>query len=747
MKKFGITILLALYAILTHAQYYRIEVVDECTNTVIPDYYIGFQYTTPFGAGTYWNYTQPASAVWPNQPGYLYAAGWTSVPYSQYTCGKVVTANGATIVSGTFSGCSNNEDVYLYVKVRNPNYTSFRINNQAVSTVQASPTVINRCNGANNPLMLNNDSWLPFKINQHNLTIYYAGGGIYKTTGWQSGAAAANIDLLQSQFFGSNPAAGSYIISLRNDFCGGVSQEYKAYVNIAQPAQVSINGFTLNGISQNGFFPPDIWLCNGNNSLNVIPNISGSPTKVDIKVETGYFDPFFVEWNTVDFAVAEYDGAVDEIALLDNAAIAYVLHRYTGNTKITVTAYGPCGEVVTYTQYFNVQYGHTISLVHFSLNGYSQGLPNVAVPIWLCNGSNILNMHPLVNGTVSTYSIKVEKGTFNNGTFINNLSSPSGVTAGPYYGSVPSVLNLFTFNTALASYITGYNGYIRLSLIVDGPCGVYSVESQIFNIQNASAAVDFLMLQQSCPNNTWPGVASGAQPRNSSLTFPLFSQPTTTIDAPCHLGWLGANTCGITGCNVLLSNVTYQGYTVKVDEVDATGNFVSNIFTTNSATGTLPVAASFNHPNYGLGYFSTNYNSIKNNKIFKATVSVNTQGCGVVSDSSYFKIIDGGPDYGPWYKLSEQESESMKPGSHKLKVYPAPATNEVNFEWYTEDKDQIKGNIVVTDVVGRIINTYTLQQDKGSNRHSIDVSSLLPGIYQYRLHIGTRIETGKFLKQ
>lgn len=755
MKKVCSTILLALYAILTHAQYYRIEVVDECTNTVIPNYWIGFQYTSPFGAGTYWNYTQPSTATWPNQPGYLYAATWTQVPSSQSTCGKVVTANGATIVSGNFSACSSGEDEYLFVKVRNPNYTSFRINGQAVSTSQATPTIMNWCNGESKPLMLNNDSWLPFKINQHNLTIYYAGGGIYKTTGWQSGAAAANIDLLQSQFFGSTPPAGNYMISLRNNFCGNVSQEYKAYINIGYPSTVSINGFTLNGVSQNGFFPPDIWLCNGNNALNVITNISGSPTKVDIKIETGNFDPFYVAWTTAEMVMVEYTGdqvgqfedGLAEVALMDIDAVAHVLRHYSGNTKITVTVYGPCGEVKTYTQYFNVQYGHTISLVHFSLNGYSQGLPHVAVPIWLCNGSTTLNMHPLVNGTVTSYSVKVERGSFSGGTFINDPASPVGVTAGTYWGSVPSVLNLATFNSAISSYIAGYNGHIRLSLIVDGPCGVYSVESQIFNIQNASAAVDFLMVQQSCLNGTWAGVPAGVQPRNTSLSFPSFAQPVDTVDAPCHLGWLGAGTCGISGCSVLVSNVTYQGYTVKVDEVDAFGNFVTNIFTKTNATGTLPVAAGFNHSTYSAGYFQNNYDDIKNNKIFKVKVSVPTAGCGAVSDSSYFMIIDGGPDYGPWYKLAEEDEESFATGTGKLNVYPDPATNEVNFEWYTEDKDPIKGKLAITDMAGRMVLQQELAQVKGTNKYNLNVSNLVPGVYLYKIYIGERVENGKLLKQ
>lgn len=742
MKKLITVICMAFMSFVANAQYFAIEWRDDCSGNVLENYWCGWHYTNPV-IGTYWNYTQTIVNPPHTMPGFLYANG---IRNGQNACGEpVVTGDhGEYIVEVSGEGCYQETDIapwynYVYVTVHNPNSTKFRINGQYASTNSSSPTLINWCAGST-PLDWTNESWLPANIQNYEVIIYNSANVAIQTVAG-TGSAPSAINLLSSSYLGATPNPGIYGIKLRNNFMCGGWDEYMVYINLQVPSSVAVNGFNINGISQTTSSPANITICNGSNALNMTSSVSGYVSSYTIAVETGSLSGS--TWTSIGSASQNYAATVVSTHDL-NSVFSSLLSSYTGNIKVTLTLNGPCGSTHSMTQYFNIISGVSISGVSFKLEGKEQ--PNPAVPdtIWHCNNVPSLKMSTTYAGTVTSYYIKAEQGTFSGGTFTNNPLSPVGYQIAPIPGAPADTIKLDTLNTTLFNYVYPYNGVIRLSLVVNGPCGPLTTVSHMYYMKNASAAVDFLLLQQTCAISSTPPIPSGTQPRNYSLTFPSFTQPTNTIDAPCHIGWLGANSCAVSGCSVLVSNVTYQGYTVKVDEVSSTGAFIANVFTRNMATGTLPVSGAFN--TYSSGYFKKNYNTIKNNKIFKVKVSVNTTGCGVVGDSSYFKIIDGGPD-GEWYKLGPEEEEGAMHLSDAMTVYPNPANFDVNFQWFNKQDNNDKAVLQVMDITGRTVATKAFTEVKGGNKYTLDISSFPTGVYQYRLSIAGGLKNGKIVKE
>src|SRR5690606_18487494 len=139
-----------------------------------------------------------------------------------------------------------------------------------------------------------------------------------------------------------------------------------------------------------------------------------------------------------------------------------------------------------------------------------------------------------------------------------------------------------------------------------------------------------------------------------------------------------------------------------------------------------------------------NYNSIKNSKIFRVTLTIQTpfSQCGYISKKSFFKIIDGGTP-GQAFKTTSIEEEII---DNKFSVYPNPAREVLNIEWNViQSNEQI--TILVFDITGKTVFNKTFIGQKGYNKTEIDISRLSHGIYQYKFVTAIETTTGKFVKE
>ncbi|PZF71529.1 T9SS type A sorting domain-containing protein [Taibaiella soli] len=336
------------------------------------------------------------------------------------------------------------------------------------------------------------------------------------------------------------------------------------------------------------------------------------------------------------------------------------------------------------------------------------------------------------------------------------------VTGGFQYSNAISNTGLNTYNlknlpgtngTWLGN--PGHDGIYRINLVTLDGCSRISSHTEYVKVVTATASMDFKMIGPS-DNNGTPVCPGGIQNRYIySYYFTPFTQPVTT--PPCTQGWLGASTLGITqgaatGTAPTLTPANFPGattpYEVRVEEFKsdgATPNRTTPILKKNPAS--IGLAFTFNPKTSPSYYFTNNYETIKNNYVYKTVVSMNSVECGIVRDSSYFKIIDGGlssDDGGSGYP--EQWRMVEVPASEVVNVYPNPTVNNVHFAWNSnaEGKD---ATISIVDVLGRVIYNQTLAETKGSNDRLVDLSTVASGTYHYTLKTSNGEKTGTVVKQ
>lgn len=369
------------------------------------------------------------------------------------------------------------------------------------------------------------------------------------------------------------------------------------------------------------------------------------------------------------------------------------------------------------------QAGNVTTAPTFTVAGQTQtGTPP---QIWICPTTTTLPLALTMNSYYTSYSIFVEEGSYSGGIF-TPTGGGGGSGGGSYTGPYAHVINkdLFPYIAGLNSY----NGYIRVTVTTYGACGNPVVVSQIFQLQVATATVDFNIV------GLYTCVTS--QPRTLTPTFTSFTQPVTGTP-PCYPEWLGAYTCGLTNASIVVTN-GYPSYTVTIDKYDATGaTWISNVATVTNP-GSVPFSLLFNSAAVANGYFTTNYASIKNNNAFKVTLTANTTSCGAVSAYSWFKIIDGNSGW----KTTEVPNEPYS--DNELSVYPNPATTVVNMEWYGADNQN--AYLEVFDVLGKNVYKSTMHETDGPNKASVDITNLPSGIYMYKLSCEKGNKAGRFQK-
>ena len=104
--------------------------------------------------------------------------------------------------------------------------------------------------------------------------------------------------------------------------------------------------------------------------------------------------------------------------------------------------------------------------------------------------------------------------------------------------------------------------------------------------------------------------------------------------------------------------------------------------------------------------------------------------------TSYYRLkqvdFDGSAYYYNVVSVFIDQTEAQ----NTFRAYPVPASDQVNFDVYSVEDSG--GRIAIMGMNGAMIREEVVSFQRGSNTVSIDVSSLVPGHYLARLHIGKR---------
>lgn len=115
---------------------------------------------------------------------------------------------------------------------------------------------------------------------------------------------------------------------------------------------------------------------------------------------------------------------------------------------------------------------------------------------------------------------------------------------------------------------------------------------------------------------------------------------------------------------------------------------------------------------------------------------------------NYYRIVqqdlDGSKNYSDVRRL---EYKTNRSNSMSVSLYPNPASNILNMEYYAGADSKLK--VWVVDNLSRVvISEKTKELNKGRNKHSLNIGSLADGVYYlgYRLDFNGEIHYMKFIK-
>ncbi len=511
--------------------------------------------------------------------------------------------------------------------------------------------------------------------------------------------------------------------------CGVSAPRIQTYM-LEKATPADSLAYTLNGIA-NGTDPVNILLCGSEDSLTLSPSAVGTISGYHIRVEKG-------TWNAGVFTDS---GSLDSASIatgnfpLDLAAqFADYLYPddtiYRGDLRVTVTTQGPCLPPKALSQVYRIRHGEPIADLDFTVNDTFQLAELSPAPeVWMCNDTS-LTLRTTFNGTPGdSFTITLQKGTFDvvngfDGGFTSPISRTVAATDSIEIYDVP----------AFKTYLGGNPGIVQVTVSAAGPCNVVPAsKDQVFDVKSAIAFVDFRMIGT---------VGNPRQPRNTSLAFPNLLQPVITSIPPDSLGWLGANSVGVY-VDSTRSPATIDSHYIVVSQINLIDTSeILPLIVDYAGSGNISLTTNYSFDFYslisGIGYkyFTTAYDTVKNNYVFKVTVHIKTQQCGYVGNYSYFKIIDG--IYGTSWK---PVGLPLEDGVLNLTVYPNPTKNLVNFVW----EGTKQGYVSIQDITGKTILKKVITKTNGSSVF-FDIVNLTSGIYLYKAELDGEVCSGKIEK-
>jgi hypothetical protein len=88
------------------------------------------------------------------------------------------------------------------------------------------------------------------------------------------------------------------------------------------------------------------------------------------------------------------------------------------------------------------------------------------------------------------------------------------------------------------------------------------------------------------------------------------------------------------------------------------------------------------------------------------------------------------------------EAPGLK-GDNTLQLFPNPASNEVYFDYFTEDQQE--ASISIIDQAGRLVRTMDVNLEPGANQPKMDISNLSSGLYFVRFIAPEGTRTAKLM--
>lgn len=384
----------------------------------------------------------------------------------------------------------------------------------------------------------------------------------------------------------------------------------------------------------------------------------------------------------------------------------------------------------------------------FTLAGQSS-TASTSTDIVLCSGSTLTLNGQLLNLS-NDYAIAVDEGTLNSsGDFVILGNTYDASSTSPDNSVSVDILSLF-------GGLSTYSGQIRVTLSATSPCGGTISKIMVFNIIHASAVVDFWMIGPKDPSTgspvcighgglptpTFDGAQVRATTKGQVATSP--GVITTGSTPPCLTGWLGASTAGIYKGTLTRNNTTVaatNGYKILVEEFDNSGGGTATKILEKYPSAFPASGFNFFTNTDIFLYFYLNYNTIKNNNYYKATLTVNTVECGPVSEEAWFRILADDVQFKPGSPTDISNLLSLE----KLTVFPNPATDQVTISWGGTGAEP--ASIAMYNSMGQLVLKKQLDEKAGNNSQNIDISNLASGLYYYILHTGTEDIKGKLSVQ
>lgn len=363
--------------------------------------------------------------------------------------------------------------------------------------------VINSCTGAAVP----NGQWINFVSGTVGSPFgYYYASWVTAGVAHYSPAGGGSPDLIGCGHI--EAANGATLVSISPAaFGSGSTTNYwcptdgnrTITVTLSYPTTVAFN---LAGTIGSGSSATPFYECAPVTSLVLNNTVRGFYSSYEIQVTQGNFSGSFTATAPMATTGTITGGAPGTFDLL---TLDPTLSTRNGVIKVTVLA-TQCGVTTSTTEYFNLQIQPPLTAFAYNLNGYVQSTPTSTPPVlYMCDGASTLALNSTsVTGTMATYTVKVEQGTWASGTFTPNAVTPlaSGLISGANI-AVSSLSTLFP-----GSFLSTYNGPIRVTVAGTGPSGGSFTKSQVFDLEHRTSlsALSFNVngSVQSTPTSTPP---------------------------------------------------------------------------------------------------------------------------------------------------------------------------------------------------------------------------------------------------
>ncbi|HXB12582.1 MAG TPA: T9SS type A sorting domain-containing protein [Bacteroidia bacterium] len=529
--------------------------------------------------------------------------------------------------------------------------------------------------------------------NSGSAMVYASGGTAPYTFSWSNGATTDSI---------SHLSTGTYTVTITD--AGGCSRIDSAYIAAL-------------GLTDSIFSYPAA--CTNNNGSAVIHVSGGTP-------------PYTYAWS-------------------NGATTDSISHLSTGTYSVTVTSVGGCTVTDSTTVIFNTSLGDYLSGTNPSCslnNGTITATVYGGVSPYTYTWSNGATTATITNLSVGTYSVTVYDAagcSLTDSLTLSNDSMSVYLAETDAFCGNPVGTAIAYPSGGSAPYTYSWSNGATTDTIHGLSAGTYSVTVTSFAGCSASASVT---VNATAGIPVYAAMISGACIGNNGAACAIIYggvQPFTYSWAP---------TGGTSDTALGLSAGTY--IVTVTDKFGCSGSSSVTIFNTlpftytnivKSDTGTCNGSITIVIPPssywiYRYGWYDAKDSTWKYGYTYNDTITIDSLCTGaytvyISTDSSYCALPDG------FYILGPSGIAAIQSQAFDFKVYPVPASNQVNVQM--EKNDGKPCSMAIYDMLGSqvMLNEY-VNMPQGSP-YSIDVSRLAEGQYMLRVYNDSFTKTTPFI--